>query len=296
MRSRQQRRGPPETPFKEGTVGSGVRHHAAAARGEINRLDLGLIVEVWNKGLIWDTMVGTAWIPLKSVRQSEEEGSGDWIFLDAEVLMKADEIYGTKNPTPHRLLLDTRFELPFDIPDDEAQYWTSKLEWINTMSIDEEYPPQDESHPLPFAASQCSLEDQDSAVDDRDSDYRSETSNSLPPRYHTTAQPNSSMHQYPVGPRQRQQHLDSCTDSLHSFDLDCREHRGPSPVDSSRFGSSGNLSQTSSQAQRDWSGQHWRLRTRGVLPLLPQQQVSPLLHQEALQQRRPHCERTHSFG
>lgn len=46
-----------------------------------------------------------------------QEGSGDWIFLDAEVLMKADEIYGTKNPTPHRVLLDTRFELPFgEIP------------------------------------------------------------------------------------------------------------------------------------------------------------------------------------
>lgn len=44
---------------------------------EINRLDLGLIVEVWNKGLIWDTMVGTAWIPLKSVRQSEEV----WILV-----------------------------------------------------------------------------------------------------------------------------------------------------------------------------------------------------------------------
>ncbi|GAA6073024.1 protein unc-13 homolog B isoform X1, partial [Tachysurus ichikawai] len=39
---------------------------------EINRLDLGLIVEVWNKGLIWDTMLGTAWIPLKSIRHSEE--------------------------------------------------------------------------------------------------------------------------------------------------------------------------------------------------------------------------------
>lgn len=39
---------------------------------EINRLDLGLIVEVWNKGLIWDTMVGTAWIPLKNIQQSEE--------------------------------------------------------------------------------------------------------------------------------------------------------------------------------------------------------------------------------
>lgn len=39
---------------------------------EISRLDLGLIVEVWNKGLIWDTMLGTAWIPLKSIQQSEE--------------------------------------------------------------------------------------------------------------------------------------------------------------------------------------------------------------------------------
>nr|XP_019961862.1 PREDICTED: protein unc-13 homolog B-like [Paralichthys olivaceus] len=215
---------------------------------EINRLDLGLIVEVWNKGLIWDTMVGTSWIPLKSIQQSEEEGSGEWISMDAEVLMKADEIYGTKNPTPHRVLLDTRFELPFDIPDDEAQYWTGKLEHINTLRIHDEYPLQDDvqSRPLPFAASQCSLDDQDSAVDDRDSDYRSETSNSLPPRYHTTAQPNSSMHQYPMGPR-LPHHPDSCTDSVHSFDLDYREQRGSSPVESSRFGSSGNLSQTSSQ-------------------------------------------------
>ncbi|XP_029945156.1 protein unc-13 homolog B-like [Salarias fasciatus] len=225
---------------------------------EINRLDLGLIVEVWNKGLIWDTMVGTTWIPLKSIHQSEEEGSGEWLYLDAEVLMKADEIYGTKNPTPHRLLLDTRFELPFDIPDDEAQYWTGKLERINTMGIHDEYPLQDDvqSRPLPFAASQCcnyfgwadplTLDDHDSAVDDRDSDYRSETSNSLPPRYHTTAQPNSSMHQYPMGPRP-QHHTDCCTDSIHSFDLDYRDHRGSSPVESSRFGSSGNLSQISSQ-------------------------------------------------
>lgn len=43
----------------------------------------------------------------------EQEGPGEWICLDSEVLMKADEIYGTKNPTSHRVLLDTRFELPF---------------------------------------------------------------------------------------------------------------------------------------------------------------------------------------
>ncbi|KAL7846902.1 hypothetical protein SRHO_G00218820 [Serrasalmus rhombeus] len=177
---------------------------------EISRLDLGLIVEVWNKGLIWDTMLGTAWIPLKSIRQSEEEGPGEWTFLDSEVLMKADEIYGTKNPTPHRVLLDTRFELPFEIPEDEARYWSGKLERINTLGLHDEYPLPDDGgrHPLPFAASQCSLDDLDSAVDDRDSDYRSETSNSLPPRYHTTAQPNSSLHQYPMGPR-FQKHIDS---------------------------------------------------------------------------------------
>ncbi|XP_061118501.1 protein unc-13 homolog B [Conger conger] len=218
---------------------------------EINRLDLGLIVEVWNKGLIWDTMVGTAWIPLRSIRQSDEEGLGEWTFLDAEVLMKADEIYGTKNPTPHRVLLDTRFELPFDIPEEEARYWTGKLERINTMRIHDEYPLQDEvqERSLPSAASQCSLEDHDSAVDDRDSDYRSETSNSLPPRYHTTAQPNSSLHQYPMGPHLQHQadSRESYTDSMQSYDLDYRENRGTSPVNSSRFGSSGNLSQASSQ-------------------------------------------------
>lgn len=42
-----------------------------------------------------------------------QEGSGEWTFLDAEVLMKADEIYGTKNQTHHQVLLDSRFELPF---------------------------------------------------------------------------------------------------------------------------------------------------------------------------------------
>uniref|UniRef100_A0A8C1VD55 Unc-13 homolog B n=1 Tax=Cyprinus carpio TaxID=7962 RepID=A0A8C1VD55_CYPCA len=215
---------------------------------EISRLDLGLIVEVWNKGLIWDTMLGTAWIPLKSICHSEEEGPGDWIFLDSEVLMKADEIYGTKNPTPHRVLLDTRFELPFEIPEDEARYWTGKLERINAMGVHDEVRPVHVqlNNSMLSIFQYMSLDDLDSAVDDRDSDYRSETSSSLPPRYHTTAQPNSSLHQYPMGPRV-QQHMDSCADSLHSFEFDYRDPHASSPVDSSRFGSSGNLSQASSQ-------------------------------------------------
>ena len=45
-----------------------------------------------------------------SIRQ---EGPGEWTSLDSEVLMREDEICGTTNPTPHQVLLDARFELPF---------------------------------------------------------------------------------------------------------------------------------------------------------------------------------------
>ncbi|KAJ1211448.1 hypothetical protein NDU88_006808 [Pleurodeles waltl] len=221
-------------------------------RTEISRLDLGLIVEMWNKGLIWDTMVGTVWIPLEVIRQSDEEGPGEWSALEAEVLMKDDEICGTKNPTPHKILLDARFEMPFDIPEEEARYWAKKLEQINAMEDHNEYSFSEEvqKKPLPIAASQCSFEDPDSAVDDRDSDYRSETSNSIPPVYHTTSQPNASVHQFPVQSHLQQQggSRDSCMDSVQSYDLDYRE-RGAlsSPAGSSRYGSSGNISQGSSQ-------------------------------------------------
>uniref|UniRef100_A0A3Q3J6G3 Unc-13 homolog Ba (C. elegans) n=1 Tax=Monopterus albus TaxID=43700 RepID=A0A3Q3J6G3_MONAL len=205
---------------------------------EISHLESGLVVELWNKGLIWDTMIGTALIPLDTIRQSDEEGPGEWTSLDSEVLMREDEICGTTNPTPHQVLLDTRFELPFDIPDDEAQYWTSKLERINTMRI------HDEVSLLKVSIS--SFDDHDSAMDDRDSDYRSETGN-RPPRFHNTSQTNSSVHQYPIGRRVQHQTLSRESDSIRSYELDYKEMRGPSPPDSSRFDSSGNLSPSSSQ-------------------------------------------------
>lgn len=44
-----------------------------------------------------------------------QEGPGEWTALDSEVLMKEDQICGTVNPTPHQVLLDTRFELPFGL-------------------------------------------------------------------------------------------------------------------------------------------------------------------------------------
>lgn len=65
-------------------------------------------------------------------------------------------------------------------------------------------------------------EDPDSAVDDRDSDYRSETSNSIPPPYYTTSQPNASMHQYPM---RNQQYRHSYSDEIHDLDYDHRAMR-----------------------------------------------------------------------
>uniref|UniRef100_A0A3Q2PF42 Unc-13 homolog A (C. elegans) n=1 Tax=Fundulus heteroclitus TaxID=8078 RepID=A0A3Q2PF42_FUNHE len=205
---------------------------------EINRLDLGLTVEVWNKGLIWDTMVGTVWIPLHSIRQSNEEGPGQWLTLDMNVIMAENEICGTKDPTFHRLLLDTRFELPLDIPEEEARYWAKKLEQLNAM--------RDQDVRFFLYNLLSKYEDPDSAVDDRDSDYRSETSNSIPPPFYTTSQPNASMHQYPM---RHQNYRHSYSDDIHELDYD---HRTLSPTDS-RYASSGELSRGSSQLSEEFA-------------------------------------------
>ncbi|XP_053529734.1 protein unc-13 homolog A [Ictalurus punctatus] len=229
---------------------------------EINRLDLGLTVEVWNKGLIWDTMVGTVWIPLQSIRQSNEEGPGEWQTLDSQVIMDDNEICGTKDPTFHRVLLDTRFELPLDIPEEEARYWAKKLEQLNAMR-DQDYSYQEQQErPLPIPASQCcnwnlwgeqQNEDPDSAVDDRDSDYRSETSNSIPPPFYSTSQPNASVHQYPMGQQHRTNRA-TYTRSIHSCDIIDYDHqRAISPTGS--YASSAELSHCSSQLSEEEYGE-----------------------------------------
>uniref|UniRef100_A0A674ELF7 Protein unc-13 homolog A-like n=1 Tax=Salmo trutta TaxID=8032 RepID=A0A674ELF7_SALTR len=232
---------------------------------EINRLDLGLTVEVWNKGLIWDTMVGTLWIPLQNIRQSNEDGPGQWLTLDSQVIMAENEITGTKDPTFHRVLLDTRFELPLDIPEDEARYWAKKLEQLNAMR-DQDYTYQEEEErplqapsthlftpsliPSSLSSSFSLNEDPDSAVDDRDSDYRSETSNSIPPPFYTTSQPNASMHQYPIQRDQRYSSHTSYNGSIQELDYD--NQRPMSPTGSSRYASSGELSRGSSQLSEEF--------------------------------------------
>lgn len=95
---------------------------------EISCLDLGLSVEVWNKGLIWDIMVGIVWIVLKIICQLDEEGFGEWFMLEVEMLMKDDEICGIRNLIFYKILFDIRFELFFDILEEEVRYWIYKWE------------------------------------------------------------------------------------------------------------------------------------------------------------------------
>uniref|UniRef100_A0A8C0BKZ9 Unc-13 homolog A n=1 Tax=Buteo japonicus TaxID=224669 RepID=A0A8C0BKZ9_9AVES len=200
-----------------------------------------------------------------------QEGPGEWLTLDSQVIMTDNEISGTKDPTFHRILLDTRFELPLDIPEEEARYWAKKLEQLNAMRDQDDYAFQEEQEkPLPVHSSQCcnwnyfgwgeqQNDDPDSTVDDRDSDYRSETSNSIPPPYYTTSQPNASVHQYPMR-HQQQSSRDSYTDSMQSYEMDYSDQQpqAGTPTGSSRYASSAELSQGSSQLSEDFENESLR--------------------------------------
>jgi len=41
-------------------------------RSETARVDVGLAVELWNKGMLWDKLMGTHWLPLTTVKQSNK--------------------------------------------------------------------------------------------------------------------------------------------------------------------------------------------------------------------------------
>lgn len=79
---------------------------------ETNRLDQGMIFELWNKGILWDKMIGVHYMPLTTVHFSNEEGPGAWLQLDMELDIRNGEVVGTRHPSGHSLLVDARFELP----------------------------------------------------------------------------------------------------------------------------------------------------------------------------------------
>uniref|UniRef100_A0ACB8ENS9 Uncharacterized protein n=1 Tax=Sphaerodactylus townsendi TaxID=933632 RepID=A0ACB8ENS9_9SAUR len=71
-------------------------------------------------------------------------------------------------------------------------------------------------------------------MEDRDSDYRSETSNTMPPPYHTTSQPNASVHQFPIASRLQQQGVprEAGMEPTHGYERDYRERTAVRRYDS----------------------------------------------------------------
>jgi hypothetical protein len=87
---------------------------------ETNSLDTGLLVELWNKGLLWDKLLGCLWIPLSEVRYSSpsdspERNQGNWYVLNAEVVRdQRNQVLGTQLNTQHMLLIDCHFEPAYE--------------------------------------------------------------------------------------------------------------------------------------------------------------------------------------
>jgi hypothetical protein len=80
---------------------------------ETNRLDQGLILELWNKGVLWDKLLGVYFMPLTNVQYMAGAGPGNWLHVDQELETRNGQTVGTCKPTGHSLLVDVRFELPF---------------------------------------------------------------------------------------------------------------------------------------------------------------------------------------
>uniref|UniRef100_A0A1I7YZU3 C2 domain-containing protein n=1 Tax=Steinernema glaseri TaxID=37863 RepID=A0A1I7YZU3_9BILA len=147
---------------------------------ETNRLDEGLLLELWTKGVLWDKLLGVHLMPLSSVQYHARAGPGRWVQIDSELETRNGKTVGTARPTGHALLVDARFELPFDAQTGDAEELQAKLEALNSLIESEQLPLQHQSR-APFNHSGIS----------EDSDYTSDVS--FPIHHH---QPNSSVHQF----------------------------------------------------------------------------------------------------
>ncbi|XP_023933591.1 protein unc-13 homolog B isoform X4 [Lingula anatina] len=147
---------------------------------ETNRMDSGLIIELWNKGMLWDKLMGTHWLPLMKIPHSNTETDGKWLQLFSEVVIRNGEICGTRGPTENSVLIDARFELPCDLPEGEALELQNKLEVLNNI-MDQEMMTLKEQHHRrgPGSRSVSGMSE--------DSDYTSDISYPMQHQHNTSA-------------------------------------------------------------------------------------------------------------
>lgn len=103
---------------------------------ETNTLDTGMVVELWNKGLFWDKLIGCHWMPLNIISISTDAGQGTWLPLDAEFIVEKGEICGTHTATDHSILIEAHFEPPFEYTIEDVSEFSRNLELFNSNNDD----------------------------------------------------------------------------------------------------------------------------------------------------------------
>uniref|UniRef100_A0A1I7VAJ2 Transthyretin-like family protein n=1 Tax=Loa loa TaxID=7209 RepID=A0A1I7VAJ2_LOALO len=74
-----------------------------------------MLLELWNKGVLWDKLLGVHYLTLTSVQYRNEAGPGKWLQIDQELETRNGQTVGTSRPTGHSVLVDVRFELPYGL-------------------------------------------------------------------------------------------------------------------------------------------------------------------------------------
>ncbi|XP_064192510.1 protein unc-13 homolog A-like [Anguilla rostrata] len=150
---------------------------------EINDLEKSIFVEVWDKRLIWDVLLGSVCIPLSAVQHRTQEGPGQWWPLHSDVIMEGIEVCGVDSPAHHKIMLDIYDEMLTEIPEDKPQGPMQRSEGIPEVVSGE-----DGQHPQSTITSDnyengtvgslvCFAEE--IPTEDQDSDYQVDPKNLL---------------------------------------------------------------------------------------------------------------------
>jgi hypothetical protein len=101
---------------------------------EINENDdVGLTIELWNRSISWDNLLGLYWLPLKEINHSNvvhDKANNIKVLLDSELRISKGTVIGTQNSTGHSLLINARIETA-NLNENESLEMQEKLELLN---------------------------------------------------------------------------------------------------------------------------------------------------------------------